>query len=670
MPMFSKLLHTALYLKLKPLVREHILRGNFQYGCGRASGAAQVILFAKEWLESDPSDDDDENVLLLVDVLSAYDTVPHGKLVECVERLLGRQWAETVARVIEGQSVTIVHYEGFATPVRLKRGLLQGSSLSVLLFLLYTCEPPNGETVRAYVDDVVARTTKSKVDRTFGNLRSWARSRELDLADEKVVVVAKSEFEWGENPSRKTTDAAVLLGACVHAREVDGHCTNDSEKGERFARLIDFVNSHHFRSTRRKCALVRSHVLPTLAVHCLSSCFDSKSPKLVANMLKLIPKHRHSKGLSGFATCKEGFGSTTVERLMHLQRTRAHLAYHCNVVHDRLPMPGFLRRPPRGGAPGEEVLRRVELAVRSEWDGVATLVVATDGGFLEGEARGSAGVAVGQAVVGCAMAGSVTSSTEAELCAMLVLAAALCRCDVPPRAVEWRCDSQAAITRAQRNADDDPVARIVGPFGQCMRWHRGHAGDAYIDRADQAASEALLTRDPLLDVELVYREGGIPTLCVHEREALPQLDTPVRFVKRAVLHLESKAVLKKIREVASHTATRGATLQALERVPGAVDLFQAIVRRAVMPNRTRVTCRLCQHAATAQHVLLGDDAIHNAASSAPEAYPQGLPSLRGVLEDFALRRPPALKFFAERVKSTYDDPLTNRWTAAILNYLR
>ncbi|KAJ9445745.1 hypothetical protein DIPPA_10576 [Diplonema papillatum] len=101
-----------------------------------------------------------------------------------------------------------------------------------------------------------------------------------------------------------------------------------------------------------------------------------------------------------------------------------------------------------------------------------------------------------------------------------------------------------------------------------------------------------------------------------------------------------------------------------------MDLFQAIVRRAVMPNRTRVTCRLCQHAAIAQHVLLEDDAIHSAASSAPEAYPQGLPSLRGVLEDFALRRPPALKFVAERVKSTYDDPLTNRWTAAILNYLR
>ncbi|KAJ9436636.1 Target of rapamycin, partial [Diplonema papillatum] len=355
------------------------------------------------------------------------------------------------------------------------------------------------------------------------------------------------------------------------------------------------------------------------------------------------------KGLSGFATCKEGFGSTTVERLMHLQRTRAHLAYHCNVVHDRLPMPGFLRRPPRGGAPGEEVLRRVELAVRSEWDGVATLVVATDGGFLEGEARGSAGVAVGQAVVGCAMAGSVTSSTEAELCAMLVLAAALCRCDVPPRAVEWRCDSQAAITRAQRNADDDPVARIVGPFGQCMRWHRGHAGDVYIDRADEAASEALLTRDPLLDVELVYREGGIPTLCVHEREALPQLDTPVGFVKRAAAYMESRGVLKKIREVASHTATKGATLQALERVPGAVDLFQAIVRRAVMPNRTRVSCRLCQHAATAQHVLLEDDPVHNAASSALEAYPQGLPSVKDVMEDFALRRPPALKFVAERV---------------------
>ncbi|KAJ9454303.1 hypothetical protein DIPPA_07934 [Diplonema papillatum] len=310
------------------------------------------------------------------------------------------------------------------------------------------------------------------------------------------------------------------------------------------------------------------------------------------------------------------------------------------------------------------------MAVRKEWDGTATLVVASDGGFLEEEARGSAGVSVGQTVVGCAVVGTVTSSTEAELCAVLVLATALRRCGVPPSAVEWRCDSQAAIKRAQRSVEDDPVARIVSPYGQCMQWHRGHAGDQYVDRADGAASEALLTGGPLLDVERIYVEGGIPTVCVHEREAFLQLDAPTRFVKRAVQHMESRGVLRKIREIASHTATKGSTLQALERVPGAVDLFQAIVRRAVMPNRTRVQCRLCQRAATAQHVLMENDTIHNAASSVLEAYPQGLPSFKGLMEDFALRRPPALKFVAERVKSTYDDPLTNRWTAAIMNYLR
>ncbi|KAJ9471747.1 hypothetical protein DIPPA_19323 [Diplonema papillatum] len=179
-----------------------------------------------------------------------------------------------------------------------------------------------------------------------------------------------------------------------------------------------------------------------------------------------------------------------------------------------------------------------------------------------------------------------------------------------------------------RSVEDDPVARIVSPYGQCMQWHRGHAGDQYVDRADGAASEALLTGGPLLDVERIYVEGGIPTVCVHEREAFLQLDAPTRFVKRAVQHMESRGVLRKIREIASHTATKGSTLQALERVPGAVDLFQAIVRRAVMPNRTRVQCRLCQRAATAQHVLMENDTIHNAASSVLEAYPQGLPSFK------------------------------------------
>ncbi|KAJ9437291.1 hypothetical protein DIPPA_28197 [Diplonema papillatum] len=297
------------------------------------------------------------------------------------------------------------------------------------------------------------------------------------------------------------------------------------------------------------------------------------------------------------------------------------------------------------------------------------VVVASDGGFLEDESRGSAGVNFGTMSFGCLLSGTVTSSTETELAAMMLLATVLRRWDVAPERVSWYSDSEAAILRIRRKEPGDPVAGVVGEYVQCLRWGKGHADNTDINGADEAATRALQERLPVLDVELLYRKNGVGAVCCYAAEDFPQLESPFRYVKRVWQYSRTKTATRSIRELASAETTKGSTLRSLEALPGAVDLLQAIIRRAVMPRATRIACKRCAALANAQHVLLADDATHNEVSDIRHAYPTDPPQLKGLLADFAKKRRDTIRHVAKRVKVLCDDPLAARWSSLVLRYL-
>ncbi|KAJ9435855.1 hypothetical protein DIPPA_06697 [Diplonema papillatum] len=297
------------------------------------------------------------------------------------------------------------------------------------------------------------------------------------------------------------------------------------------------------------------------------------------------------------------------------------------------------------------------------------VVVASDGGFLEDESRGSAGVNFGTMSFGCLLSGTVTSSTETELAAMMLLATVLRRWDVAPERVSWYSDSEAAILRIRRKEPGDPVAGVVGEYEQCLRWGKGHADNTDINGADEAATRALQERLPVLDVELLYRKNGVRAVCCYAAEDFPQLESPIRYVKRVWQYSRTKTATRSIRELASAETTKGSTLRSLEALPGAVDLLQAIIRRAVMPRATRIACKRCAALANAQHVLLADDATHNEVSDIRHAYPTDPPQLKGLLADFAKKRRDTIRHVAKRVKVLCDDPLAARWSSLVLRYL-
>ncbi|KAJ9441406.1 Receptor-type adenylate cyclase, partial [Diplonema papillatum] len=311
---------------------------------------------------------------------------------------------------------------------------------------------------------------------------------------------------------------------------------------------------------------------------------------------------------------------------------------------------------------GEDILSQIDVMLGREFWLTHDVVVASDGGFLEDESRGSAGVNFGTMTFGCLLSGTVTSSTETELAAMILLATVLRRWDVAPERVSWYSDSEAAILRIRRKEPGDPVAGVVGEYEQSLRWGKGHSDNAYINGADEAATRALQERLPVLDVELLYRKNGVRAVCCYAAEDFPQLESPIRYVKRVWQYSRTKTATRSIRELASAETTKGSTLRSLETLPGAVDLLQAIIRRAVMPRATRVACKRCAALANAQHVLLADDATHNEVSDIRHAYPADPPHLKGLLADYAKKRRDTIRHVAKRVKVLCDDPLAARYS--------
>ncbi|KAJ9453159.1 Phospholipase A1-II 4 [Diplonema papillatum] len=146
------------------------------------------------------------------------------------------------------------------------------------------------------------------------------------------------------------------------------------------------------------------------------------------------------------------------------------------------------------------------------------------------------------------------------------------------------------------------------------------------------------------------------------------VESPIRYVKRVWQCSRTKTATRSIRELASAETMKGSTLRSLETLPGAVDLLQAIIRRAVMPRATRIACKWCAALANAQHVLLADDATHNEVSDIRHAYPTDRPNLKGLLADFAKKRRDTIWHVAKRVKVLCDDPLAARWLL-VLRYL-
>jgi len=136
MTLYTKLLHTSIYTRLKEKAYKVIRDQKFPLSTVNPQAIMEIIENTQSLLEkSGKSCDNDEMAVLMSDIEAAYDSVPHGPLVAMIRKNFGQRWANTIQQIIASQSITFAVHNGFSDSVYMGRGLTQGSSLSVLLFL-------------------------------------------------------------------------------------------------------------------------------------------------------------------------------------------------------------------------------------------------------------------------------------------------------------------------------------------------------------------------------------------------------------------------------------------------------------------------------------------------------------------------------------------------------
>ncbi|KAJ9469808.1 hypothetical protein DIPPA_27736 [Diplonema papillatum] len=331
-----------------------------------------------------------------------------------------------------------------------------------------------------------------------------------------------------------------------------GPCNLHSQpsKMERFSRVCALVAQSYFCSTRGKCDRY-------LAVQAIAKYFDPSHPKLLAAYNKLIPKHRGSKGIANYPACTFGYGMTPVKGFAEQQRARGR-----TWLLTPTPRKDRYRQPVSSKGHHEEAVNRTLLRGRkslrkAEAEG-GEIKVATDGSFHEREGRGSVGV------------NGTAYSTDAELCALMVLATALDAVQ-PQATVTPRSDSQSAIARTRNPRKGDPVAADLRNI-PVVQWAGGHRDNADIDAADGAATNAHRSNRSF-DIEWCYRAGKVTRLCRRRQQQpddndeandLVQLEESGRFLRRsrncsrdmAVLTDDGASARKPSGHCGSYTARR------------------------------------------------------------------------------------------------------------------
>eukprot|EP00757_Euglenozoa_sp_SAG-D1_P019618 gene19618-116_t len=662
-----KLFHHTIYLRVRDETRNVLERDNFQLAGGWCkAGIQKIIMRAIAHLEAAK-----DNVVLIADILSAYDTVEHEELLDIVEEELGVEWRTVVASILKNQGFQIVLYDGLTDVIKLKRGLMQGSSLSVMLFLLYVSKkPPIKSESWGIVDDITTLTTIEKVQKDIDGIQAWTEKKKMSLATDKVEAVSHKAIEFTVNGVvKQSVKKARLLGACLHtdSQQTNGkfkRCELFDRKIEKVLRVAMRIRSIRYCSSRRRAQLFSIFGLATISLHCLSKCFRADDSKIRDARNSLFPARKTCMGISNFSECSFGYNLVTIPTYTMAHRARAVQAGGVKIkewmkleVTRGKGAPSWTLEQTPENKPHPEILKRLKTvlaeAIACGKKESENILIATDGGRYPETCQGTLGVAVqvGErepVTVGAKINQLVASSTQAEMIAALFLGAAvqmLGKVGGKSKIATKLVTDSTALISIQGKVPEGPAEELLCNQLRArlpnFEWAKGHQNRTQEERlvhsADRAAYHAVEEIGILSIYEAFKTKTKYWSLVEPGRPKTTQIEEIGRFIKttqRMKVEVDArKKILDPVKGVPEEFIQKP-ILKKWKKWHGAIDLIQGIARRLFAPYREDAQAkdhvcivRGCDQKPSLTHILEVRDELHKKAMGPLEniIFPIGIP---------------------------------------------
>ena len=299
-----KILEKRCIDKLGKFVKDKckISQTGFIPGCGTSINLMRVF----DWTQKHKTN---KSLLFFVDFRKAYDSVPLTKLFDVLSKTQALNQIELQFIKAMYQRIRIAINEDLDKLISVKRGLLQESGLSPLLFDIFLNELfketekagfPSSTTV-AYADDICfAAERMEELDKLIEITEDWSRRYAMRINPQKSAVMqlayskrSKRDLDPANQSSYKgypVVDHYKYLGITLDYRiHLKQHLTEINQKVRRITNSIKIMGKSNF-SPWKWIILYKLFVLPHILYSALATECRSQKNKTTMGILQAIMK--------------------------------------------------------------------------------------------------------------------------------------------------------------------------------------------------------------------------------------------------------------------------------------------------------------------------------------------------------------------------------------------
>ena len=195
LPSISKIIEYMIQNRIRGLIEGKL--PPHQFGCKPGHSTSQALMRLMHY-SGIAAGSESQFGAILYDLTKAYDRVPNHILIRKMTKLKVPSYLiNIVYDWISNRTFTVTFRDTESKPRVQKSGILQGSSLSVLLWIMFVHDIPlNPKLVNTYVDDTVGWATGHNKEDVEGRLRyqlkkmlQWCKINKIKINADKTHVI-------------------------------------------------------------------------------------------------------------------------------------------------------------------------------------------------------------------------------------------------------------------------------------------------------------------------------------------------------------------------------------------------------------------------------------------------------------------------------------------------